>query len=216
MPTSEGILSWATAVANDWRWLATLWHLGLAAALIWLAMVRPSRRLIGAGLVLPVLSVAVVAWASGNPFNGLTFTLLAVLLLRAAVHLPRISFVPASPGWMLAGAGLVAFGWVYPHFLVTGSWTDYAYASPFGLLPCPTLAVVVGITLICGGLSSVAWSVPVAAAGVLYGLIGVFFLRVALDVWLLGGALLLSFVSVAHLGGGRVRATDEERARVLP
>jgi hypothetical protein len=86
-------------------------------------------------LVLPVLSVAVVAWASGNPFNGLTFTLLAALLLLAAVHLAPISFVPASPGWMLAGTGLVAFGWVYPHFLAAETSTAYAYASPFGLLP---------------------------------------------------------------------------------
>ena len=217
MPTAKEILSWANVVANDWRWLAILWHLGLAAAMVWLAVARPSRRLIGAFLVLPVLSVAAVAWASGNPFNGLTFTLLAALLLRAVVQLAPISFVPASRGWMLTGLGLVAFGWVYPHFLAAESWTAYAYASPFGLLPCPTLAVVIGITLVCGGLSSAAWSVPLAAAGVFYGLIGVFILGVALDVWLLGGALLLllSLMSIAHRGG-RVRATDEERVRVLP
>jgi hypothetical protein len=57
--------------------------------------------------------------------------------------------------------------------------------------------------------------VPLAAAGVLYGLIGVFILGVALDAWLLGGGVLLSLMSIAHRGG-RVRATDEERVRVLP
>src|SRR6185436_895878 len=117
MPTAREILSWATTVANDWRWLAVLWHGGLAAALVGLAMARPSRRLTGALLVLPVLSVAIVAAASGNLFNALTLTLFAVLLLRAAARLAPIAFVPASPGWLLAGAGLVAFGWVYPHFL---------------------------------------------------------------------------------------------------
>ena len=40
-------------------------------------------------------------------------------------------------------------------------------------------------------------------------------LRVALDVWLLGGTLLLGLMSIAH-PGGRVRATNEERVRVLP
>ena len=133
-----------------------------------------------------------------------------------AAHLAPLSFLPASPGWLLAGAGLVAFGWVYPRFLAAENWIDYAYASPFGLLPCPTLAVVIGITLACGGLNSAAWSVPLAAAGVLYGLIGVFILRLALDVWLLAGALLLSLMSIAHLGSRGVRATDEERVRVLP
>ena len=216
MPTPETILSWANTVANDWRWLAILWHLGLAAALVWLVMARPSRRGIGAALALPVLSVAVVAWVSGNPFNGFTFTLLGVLLLRAAAHLAPISFVPSSPGWLLAGAGLVAFGWVYPHFLAAKNWTDYVYASPFGLLPCPTLAVVIGITLACGGLSSAAWSMPLAAAGVVYGLIGVFMLHVDLDVWLLVGGLLLSLMSIGRLASRGVRATDEERERVLP
>ena len=43
----------------------------------------------------------------------------------------------------------------------------YAYASPFGLLPCPTLSVVIGLTLIFGGLQSTAWSVLLIAAGVL-------------------------------------------------
>jgi hypothetical protein len=64
MPTAKEILSWANVVANDWRWLAILWHLGLAAALVWLATARPTRRVIGTCLVLPVLSVAAVAWAS--------------------------------------------------------------------------------------------------------------------------------------------------------
>jgi hypothetical protein len=209
--TAETILSWANTVANNWRWLAILWHLGLAAALVWLVMARPSRRGIGAALALPVLSVAVVAWVSGNPFNGFTFTLLAVLLLRAAAHLAPISFVPASCGWLLAGAGLVAFGWVYPHLLAAKNWTDYVYASPFGLLPCPTLAVVIGITLACGGLSSAAWSMPLAAAGVVYGLIGVFVLHVGLDVWLLVGGLLLSLMSIARLAAvAFVRPTRSE------
>ena len=45
MPTAKEILSWANVVANDWRWLAILWHLGLAAAMVWLAVARPSPAL---------------------------------------------------------------------------------------------------------------------------------------------------------------------------
>jgi hypothetical protein len=214
--TVESILSWATAVANDWRWLAMWWHIAFAALVIALVSgYYPTRRFLGLVLALPVISVAVLAWISRNPFNALTFTVLAVLLLRAALYLPRATVMPASSGWLLPGVGLLGFGWAYPHFLRTDTWTAYVYASPFGLLPCPTLSVVIGMTLIFGGLYSMAWSVPLFAAGVLYGAIGVFILQVSLDVWLLSGSVVLGAMVAADRGRGRVRATNSERSRCL-
>ena len=217
MATVDSILSWATTVANDWRWLAMWWHVGLAALLIALVSgFYPTRRLLGSVLALPVVSVAVLAWVSRNPFNGLIFTILAVLLLRAAISMPRTVVIPASSIWVVTGTGLVAFGWTYPHFLITDTWTAYVYASPFGLLPCPTLSVVIGMTLIFRGLYSPRWSMPLSAAGLFYGLIGVFTLRVVLDIWLLTGAILLVVMVAADLVIGAVRATHSERARPLP
>ena len=216
MATVESILSWATAVANDWRWLAMWWHIAFAALLIALVSgFRPTRRLLGFTLALPIISVGVLAWISRNPFNALSFTVLAVLLLRAASCLPLTTEMPASSGWALAGAGLLTFGWTYPHFLITDTWTAYFYASPLGLLPCPTLSVVIGMTLIFGGLYSMAWSIPLFVAGVLYGLIGVFILRVSLDIWLLSGSIVLGVMVAADRVVGRVRATNGERSRRL-
>jgi hypothetical protein len=216
VPSAEAILSWATGVANDWHWLAISWHVALAALLIAVGRSRVSERVLALVLVLPIISVAVLAWLSWNPFNGLMFTILAALLLRSARHVPRSGVTRASPGWRLAGWALIAFGWVYPHFLIADQRVAYAYASPFGVLPCPTLAVVVGVTLVSGGFRSVSWNAMVAAAGVLYGAIGVFSLGVVLDVWLLVGAIVLGAGVTAELVVGRVRATDEERTRRLP
>jgi len=216
VPTADHILSWATAVANDWRWLAIAWHAAFAALLMMGGTRhRPSTRLIGFCLVAALASVALVAWASGNLFNGFIFSMLALLLMRTAVRLP---FAPVT--WTLtrsgaAGGALVAFGWVYPHFLRADSWTAYAYASPFGLLPCPTLAVVVGLTLMGGGLQSASWGLLLAAAGIAYGVMGVFVLGVWLDAWLLVGAALLGATTATRMLAGRVRATDDERRRWL-
>jgi len=160
--------------------------------------------------------VAVLAWLSWNPFNGLMFTTLAALLLRSAQHLPRSGVIRVSRGWRLPGGVLVAFGWLYPHFLITDRWAAYAYASPFGLLPCPTLSVVVGLTLVVGGFRSVGWNAMLAAAAILYGAIGVFRLGVVLDLWLFAGAMLLGILVVADLVVRHVRATEEERTRRLP
>jgi predicted lysophospholipase L1 biosynthesis ABC-type transport system permease subunit len=111
----------------------------------------------------------------------------------------------ASSSVFLLGAFLVAFGWAYPHFLTTDHWTTYLYAAPFGLLPCPTLSAVIGLTLMLGMLRSKAWSVTVAAAGLIYGAMGVFGLGVTLDYGLLIGSAILGVVAgalgIRHNGG---------------
>lgn len=104
---------------------------------------------------------------------------------------------------------LVLFGTAYPHFLATGSWTEYAYAAPLGLIPCPTLAVVIGFTLMFRNLGITAWKVLLIIAGLLYGLIGVFGLGVLLDVALLAGTLVLTIVAIAGDGRRSVRANRE-------
>lgn len=218
MPSADNILSWAASVANAWRWLAIAWHVGLAVVLMTVfRRPRVSQRSAAFLCVLPVTSVAAVAWISGNPFNGAMFTLLAIVLLRAAARLPkRIVLTFASRPWVVAGAGLIGFGWLYPHFLITNTPTAYAYASPFGLLPCPTLSVLIGVMLVVGGLPSAGWNVALTMAGVLYGAIGVFRLGVVLDGWLLAGAILLGAQLTAIRILGDVRATEDERTRRLP
>ena len=57
--------------------------------------------------------------------------------------------------------------------------------------PCPTLSVVIGMTLPIANLRSRAWAAPLLLAGVLYAAIGVFALGVALDWGLFVAAALL-------------------------
>jgi len=106
----------------------------------------------------------------------------------------RLGREPAElrSGALLAAAGaLIGFGWVYPHFLQTDTWLSYLYAAPAGLIPCPTLAVVIGASLAIGGLGSVAWSGVLCAMGAFYSLFGALHLGVDLDWVLLAGAVAL-------------------------
>ena len=100
--------------------------------------------------------------------------------------------------------GLIGFGLVYPHFLPGEPWFAYLFAAPFGLLPCPTLALVTGVTLLVRGLDLRPWCWLLAAAGFLYGLLGVLRLGVYLDLPLLAGAVALL-----------VRAEGEHAARAF-
>ena len=95
-----------------------------------------------------MLTVSLLAWRSGNPFNGAAFAIFAVSLAAVASRFQTTPVRMDSPVRAAAGVALIVFGSMYPHFVRADSWTTYLYASPFGLLPCPTLSVVIGSTLL--------------------------------------------------------------------
>jgi hypothetical protein len=191
MPSADSIVAWATAAANEWRPVAIAWHVALGIGLAaLLAGRRPTRRTAAWLLTLPLVSVSAIAGLSGNPFNAVVFAIISAVAGVLAIRLPDHAIVIAPKMWAVPGAALVVFGWLYPHF-VSGGWPAYLYASPFGLLPCPTLSVVIGTTLLLGGLQSFPWSAVMSVAGLMYGFIGVAGLGVRLDNALFIGAALL-------------------------
>jgi hypothetical protein len=208
MPDPQSILTNLRLIANDRIGGAVAWHVavalcGLALALGW----RPSRRLTGLLLSAPVASVGILAFMHGNPFNGAMFGAIAAVLAGIA---SRFGLDEAHGGTTvdrIAGAVMIAFAWLYPHFLDARPPATYLYAAPMGLIPCPTLALVIGFTLVSGGLASRAWSFTLAAAGLFYGLFGFFRLRVALDFFLVAGALAL-LVSRLRMPRARTEAAS--------
>ena len=195
VPPVETVLNGLTTLANDWRSLAITWHLLLAALLVMLlAGWRPSSRVVACLSSAPILCVGALAWVAGNPFNATVFTVLGGTLVAGACRLSNTTVRFASSTSIAVGAAIIVFGATYPHFTKAASWTTYLYASPFGILPCPTLAVVIGITLLLRSLWSNVATLGLAAAGLLYGAVGVFRLGVALDWGLLVASVLLLFV----------------------
>ncbi len=218
MPSAETILTGLTAIANEWRWLALLWHLLLGALLVTLlAGWRPSSRVMGYLLVAPLLSVSLLAWVSGNPFNGTVFAILSATLAGAATRIPNSPVQVGSPAWIVPRAVLNVYGWTYPHFLRSDSWATYLFASPLGIVPCPTLSVVTGLTLVFRTVRSSTWSTTLVVAGLLYGAVGVFRLDVQLDWGLLFGAATLAAAWMRDDPDTRsVRADHAERTQTLP
>lgn len=202
MPAPEQILSSLAAVANQWQMLAIAWHIYFAVLVAGLALgVRPSKRTGGILLALPLLSVSALAWLSANPFNGLLFALAAVALLWIAARLPQ-ERMHVAPVWLTGlGALMFVFGWVYPHFLQTASWVPYLYAAPVGLIPCPTLSIVIGLSLMVDNFESRAWSLVLGGMGLFYGLFGALRLGVTMDLVLLAGALVVLVVAFLPKAG---------------
>lgn len=199
MPSPEQILNSLAAIANQWWILATLWHLyfGVLAAGLLLGA-RPSKRVGGVLLGLPLLSVSALAWSTANLFNGVIFAFVGLALIAIALRmLPNEPVEIASIWGVGAGAVMFIFGWVYPHFLETTSLLPYLYAAPTGLVPCPTLSIVIGLALVVGGLDSRMWSAVLGGTGLFYGVFGALRLGVSIDYVLLIGALLSLSIAFA-------------------
>ena len=189
MPDPRTIIDQLTLASNGAVGVAIGWHVFIVVAIVSLvAGWRPSNRAAGAMLAAPIASAAVVMLAFGNPFNGLILGALAFALVVLALRLGPRQVARGSAATTPAGILLIIFGALYPHFLQRGTPLSYLYAAPTGLVPCPTLSVVIGFGLLAGGFGSRAWSLTLASAGLFYGLFGVARLHVYLDIPLILGA----------------------------
>lgn len=194
MPSSQQILAGLALVANRFLLLAMAWHAVLVLAAVALSLgVRPSKRVASLLLVAPLVSVSALSWMTLNPFNGAAFASLAVVLALIGARLASTPVVRAR-GWALVlGGSTLAYAWIYPHFLDAHHPAVYLVAAPMGLLPCPSLAMVLGAGLCAQGFGSRAWALVTGAAGLVFALFGI----VRLGVWLDSGLLVASFAMFA-------------------
>ncbi len=196
MPTTTEILAHTTEVAQSAMLLAFGWHVVLAAACVALAAGwRPSERAAGLLLAAPLVSVAVVAAAHGNPFNGIAFAGLSLAQVVVARRSSRTPMKAGPKAAVVIGAMMIAIGWIYPHFLQGHGRAVYLYAAPLGVVPCATLYAVIGLALL-GDARSRAWRVVPVAAGLFYGVIGVWQLGVRLDAGLVLGSVILALAGL--------------------
>lgn len=204
MPSPEQILTSLQSIANEYIELAIAWHLVFAFVITMVALVgwRPTRRLGGALLAAPFASVSALAAGEGLAFNGIVFAVLAVASIGYAMRLAREQY-PPPPRWQTyAGYAVLAFGLLYPHFVAVGNPIAYVMTAPVGLIPCPTLAAVIGLVMVIGAPSRLhGWMLVVAA--LFYGVFGVLRLGVWLDVGLLIAGALLAAALVRAPGGAR-------------
>lgn len=200
MPDPKAIVDQLTLASNSGASVAIAWHVAIVVAVVALMLGwRPTNRTAGVMLAAPPASAAAVMFAFGNPFNGAILGALSLALVLLALRLGPAQGVRAFVAARPAGILMVSFGTFYPHFLQHGTPLAYLYAAPTGLIPCPTLSLVIGFTLLAGGLGSRPWSLVLASAGLFYGLFGVARLRVYLDIPLILGAAMLLTVGIGFV-----------------
>jgi hypothetical protein len=192
MPTREEILTGLTSLANEYIDIAIAWHiiiLILIAALF--AGWKPGNSLMILLLSSLLMSVSVFAGMADNIFNTAIFAFLVIVSIYATLRSGNRTILGDRSWPDITGLVLIILGLIYPEFLQTGSFLEFAYAAPTGLIPCPTLCVLTGFALLYKGFGSVTWSLTIVAAGIFYGFFGVFYLGVNLDWFLVAGSLIL-------------------------
>jgi hypothetical protein len=189
--STSAILDGLATISREMTLVAIVWHGLVLIVLIalWRGW-RPNHVTAGRLLAVSLSSVAVIALAYRNPVNGVVFALVSLILERVSRRMSPQPVGLAPPLLAAVALALIGFGWCYPHF-VAGSPARLLYAAPLGLIPCPTLAVVGGFTLLGGGLQSPRWSAILAGVTALYSLIGMFVLGVWIDAALLVAAIAL-------------------------
>lgn len=197
MPTIDQIISGLAYIVNEYSLFAILWHAAIYILITALILKKlPTDKLFTLLLCLPLISVAIFAWLAGNPFNTMVFSIAAILIFSFGLRAEKSPVTYSHSVFVIAGILMVIFGLVYPHFIKTDSLIQYLYSSPAGLIPCPTISILIGFALIYNGFNSKAVTVTLIILGLFYGFIGVAKLAVYLDFFLILGAgiLLTEFI----------------------
>lgn len=196
MPSATELVAQLSDAANTLVPLAVAWHLVLAA--IFVALVRrwrPRERTVAAILAALAGSVAISALVVGNPFNAVSFSLLAILLVTTSAS-AVITRAPAWQRWF--AALLITYGAVYPHFLHAPA-VAYLVAAPVGVVPCPTLAMIAGLALLTN-LRSRPQLLVMALWTSIYAAIGVAHFGLWLDLGLAVGTACLLVAASGRAG----------------
>jgi hypothetical protein len=193
MPNASEILTSLEFLANKYFWLAMVWHIIILIVVIFSTYSKkPNAKIYFGTCGLLFLSVSMMAAMVTNIFNLIVFLALALVFIKKSVTTASSQLYLIQPVVnRILSYILILSGLIYPHFLGP-EMLMYIVAAPVGIIPCPTLLVTSGITLMFS-MPNKKLTYLLAGANIFYGMIGVFFLGVTLDVLLLLTAIIQLF-----------------------
>jgi hypothetical protein len=192
MPAAWEILRSAKFITDNYFIAAIAWHVWIYffILLLFISKNKPSAKTVALLMIMPLVSVAVIAGLTGVYFNAASFGIISLLLVIFSPKSGEPIHFTASPLIKFTGIVFIITGMLYPHF--SDNKNLLFITGPTGLIPCPTLLLVIGFTLLFERLS-VKWHGTLIVAALFYGVVGVFRLKVFLDILLLIAMLPLAW-----------------------
>lgn len=180
---AESILNYLSMVSNQNIYLNLIMHVitFLSIPSIFLLKNKRMQKAVFNGLVfILTLSVTVNAFINGNPFHLATFAILSIIALRELIGRNQVVISASNNVTIFVAFIFLFIGVWYPEFVHT---TPLAmlFISPMGIVPCPTLIVILSLfSLNSSGISKIQY-IATIIIGAVYAVIGVFLFKVYLD-----------------------------------
>ena len=190
MPEASEIISHLETVVGEARSASPLLRLMLLALV---AFCVHHRRIYTvwfaayAGAAFLAAAVINIAFEqSTNPFIFVVLFAVGLLWGREALMLPERACFSAPRVALAVAVGLPAF--FYPGFVdgVAGA----VLFAPVGIIPCATTLLAAALIILCGRTLTLYTVVPTWVAAAFFGLVGVFYVGVAADWFLVAGTVL--------------------------
>lgn len=180
----EKILNYLIMVSNQNLWLNALIHLMVLTAMLVLIFGKNTKNkkwVVDGVICLLFISIVSVAIVYGNPFHLLTMGLLAIFAVIELWQGKNEFITPKINLHTLIAFVSIIIGFCYPEF-VKANPIGLLLVSPAGIVPCPTLLIVLGLlTLAYPKVNKIQYLMTVLI-GTFYGVTGVFQLKVFLDM----------------------------------
>lgn len=181
----EKALNYLNMVANNNLSVNLMMHILFILAGIGLVTIKNPLKSQLVNLFLVILSGSVFLHAAifGNPFIGLLFLIMTLIMVFELIRRKNNFQFTESRLINITAVLLLVFGFVYPHFVNT-SLAEYILYAPVGIVPCPTLITILGFYLLNTNPNKVSyWTITVIST--IFSLIGIIMFKVYIDIVLL-------------------------------
>lgn len=182
------MIEYLTKISNNNIYLNLCMHIlvfGVLASLFFVNNGKLKNFLTNGTILILCTSVVINAIMGGNPFHIVTFATLAVAVLVALIKDKKQIELPQKKMIIIISFVFIIMGLWYPEFVAVNSIQSF-FASPLGIVPCPTLITILGIMNLCYPKVKKTQFIIANILGVIYGFIGTFKFGVIFDMWLIG------------------------------
>lgn len=204
----ENILNYLINISNANLLLNLLNHFIIYFALIlffvlrFIGKIKAARIVRNVSVILLILSIIGNALYYGNPFHLITFsvTLIFFIIFQKKALKENENFATNKQNdikdiaIIIISAIFIFLGVFYPEF-VEVSIPQYLLFAPVGIVPCPTLLVILGFFNLTLTKSDKKTEIAFIILTCVYAIIGTFIFKVYLDITL----ILLAIFSIINL-----------------
>lgn len=182
------MIEYLTKISNNNIYLNFCMHIlvfGAIASLFFVSNGIVKKYLTNGTIFILCISVVINAVIGGNPFHIATFAILTVVVLVALIKDKKQIELPQKKMIIIISFVFILMGLWYPEFVDVNRIQSF-FASPLGIVPCPTMITILGIMNFCYPKVNKAQFTVAIILGVIFGFIGTFKFGVYFDMWLIG------------------------------